>query len=100
MGKKKDTELALEGPRKLAFGSVNDAVTLVFAEEVPSSAMLAKMDLFNVSAISTLKGGVEVRFYDRQKALERLYEYGHAGQNGAAAESLLAALTGADEDAV
>lgn len=101
MRKKTDTALVAEGLRKLAFGDVNDAVRLVFAEEPPSPELLTKMNLFNVSAITRDKGGgVEVRFFDRQKALERLYDYAHAGQNGAAAESLLAALTGADDDAV
>lgn len=101
MRKKSDLQLVMEGLRKLAFGDVNDAVKLVFAEEVPPPDVLAKMNLFNVSAITRDKGGVEVRFFDRQKALERMYDYAHNGQNGAAAESLLAALTkGASSDGV
>lgn len=97
MGKKKtDTELVAEGLRKLAFGDVNDAVRLAFCDEMPSAETLAGMNLFLVSEIKRDKGGgVEVRFFDRLKAIEKLYDYAHAGENGAAAASLLEALTGA-----
>lgn len=96
-----DTRKVLDGLGQLAFGKVNDAVRLVFADETPSAAALSRMNLFNVSSIKRDKGGgVEVQFFDRQKALERLYDYAHAGQNSASAESLLEALTKEDEDAV
>ncbi len=99
--KKNDTELVTEGLRKLAFGDVNDAVRLAFCDEMPSAETLAGMNLFNVSEIKRDKGGgVEVRFFDRLKALEKLYEYANSGQNGAAAASLLEALTGAENHAV
>ena len=95
------TEQVLEGLEQLAFGKVNDAVRLAFCEEVPSVQVLGKMNLFNVSSIKRVKGGgVEVQFFDRQKALERLYDYAHAGQNGETAESLLEALAGANADEV
>lgn len=98
--KQMETNRVLTGLHKLAFGKVNDAVRLVFAEEV-SPEMLSGMNLFNVSEIKRDKGGgVEMRFFDRQKALERLYEYAHAGQNSETAENLLKALTGTDENAV
>ena len=99
LNKKDEKQLVLEGLEKLAFGKVNDAVRLVFAEEVPSAAVLARMNLFNVASISRDKGGVEVKFFDRQRALERLYDYASAGQNGETAESLLRALAGGDDDA-
>lgn len=92
--KKQETERVLTGLHKLAFGKVNDAAKLVFADTAPPPEELARMNLFNVSELKRDKGGgVEVRFFDRQKALERLYDYAHAGENGAAAESLLHALT-------
>ncbi len=97
----KETDKVRKGLEQLAFGKVNDAVRLVFAEEIPSQTVLSRMNLFNVSSIKRVKGGgVEVQFFDRQKALERLYDYAHAGQNGDTAESLLEALTGADDHAV
>lgn len=99
--KKKGAQLVMDGLRELAFGEVNDAVRLAFSDEMPSPEMLAGMRLFNVSEIKRVKGGgVEIKFFDRLKALEKLYEYAHAGDNGAAAASLLEALAGADDDAV
>lgn len=99
--KKKGAQLVMDGLRELAFGEVNDAVRLAFSDEMPSADVLAGMNLFNVASINHDKGGgVEIKFFDRLKALEKLYEYAHAGDNGAAAASLLEALAGADDDAV
>lgn len=99
--KKNDAALVTEGLRRLAFGDINDAVRLAFSDELPSPAELQRMDLFNVSEIKRVKGGgVEIRIFDRLKALERLYDYAHAGENGEMAASLLAALTGADHDGI
>ena len=62
------------GLSRLAFGSVNDAVQLVFDDEI-TEEKIAHADLFNVSEIKRIKGGgVEVKFWDRQKALEKLVE--------------------------
>ncbi len=99
--KKTETELVLNGLKKLAFGKVNDAVRLAFAEEIPPPEILARMQLFNVSSIKRVKGGgVEVQFFDRQKALEKLYDYALSSQSGKVSESLLRALTesGNDDD--
>lgn len=60
------------GFEQLAFGSVTDAVRLLFEEDV-TKAMLDGMDLFNVSEIKRLKGGgMEIKFADRLKALQCL----------------------------
>ena len=97
--KKTNTEKILKELEQLAFGKVNDAVELVFAEEAPSTEMLKKMNLMNISAIKRVKGGgVEVQFFDRQKALERLYEYAREEQSDDAAASVFAALTGAADN--
>lgn len=98
--KKSDTELVIKGLKDLAFGKVNDAVTLVFAEDIPPPEVLAKMNLFHVSSIKRVKGGgVEVQFFDRQKALEKLYAYALASQSSHVSEKLLEAFanpSGAD----
>lgn len=63
---------AAAGLRRLAFGSVNDALRLLFTED---GAGIDGMDLYNVSEIKRPKtGGVEIKFFDRQKALEKLAE--------------------------
>lgn len=62
------------GLSRLAFGSVNEAVALVFDDNVSLQKILSA-DLFNVSEIKKIKGGgVEMKFFDRQKALEKLVE--------------------------
>lgn len=63
------------GLRRIAFGSVADAVRLLFLQEDPELTCLDEMDLFCVSEIKRPKGGgMEIKFCDRLKALERLAE--------------------------
>lgn len=67
------TNAALTGLRRIAFGSVADAVNLAvnFGSDVDTHAL----DLFSVSEIKYTTGkGVEIKFYDRLKALEKLAE--------------------------
>ncbi len=64
------------GYQRLAFGCISDAVRLLFSDEV-SPEEIEKMDLFNVSEIKRKKGGdIEIKFFDRLKALEKLAETG------------------------
>ena len=66
-------EDVIDGYRKLAFGTNRDALRLIFRDEPPSPAMLARADIFNVSSIKRDKSGaVEIKFYDRCDALEHL----------------------------
>ena len=61
------------GYRKLAFGNIADALSLVFCEIPPTHEQLVEMDLFNIAEIKRPKGGgVEIKFFDRLKALEHL----------------------------
>ncbi len=74
-----DTRQSVAGLKRLAFGSVNDAFELVFSEGDISKERLAKMDFFNISEIKKIKGGgVEIKIFDRQKALEKLLEHENA----------------------
>lgn len=72
-----------DGYRRIAFGSVADAVRLILLDEPPEEAELEKMDLTMVSDIKRPKGGgLEVKFFDRLKALDRLCELSNAvGEN-------------------
>ena len=80
------------GLERLAFGRINDAVELVFAEEV-TPAKIRQADLYNVSEIKKIKGGgVEIKFFDRQKALERLEELNEKIQTRGNAQALVQAL--------
>ncbi|MDE5768605.1 MAG: terminase small subunit [Oscillospiraceae bacterium] len=90
--KKSDKDLVIDGLKKLASGKINDAVSLVFAEDIPPPEQLARLQLFNISSVKRVKGGgVEVQFFDRQKALEKLYEYALQDEN--LSDNLLQALT-------
>ena len=63
---------ASDGLRRIAFGSVADAVRLIFlnGEECPDTDSL---DLFMVSEIKRSgNGGIEIKFFDRLKALDML----------------------------
>lgn len=63
---------AAAGYARIAYGSIADAVRLCFAEELPAD--LDGMDLFAVSELKRSKNGVEIKFHDRLKALDRLNE--------------------------
>lgn len=69
------------GYQRLAFGCISDAVRLLFSDEV-SPEEIEKMDLFNIAEIKRKKGGdIEIKFFDRLKALEKLSETSVAGDN-------------------
>lgn len=76
--KEKKTVSSVErGLMRLAFGSVADAMKLMLCEETMSAEEIEKLDLFNVSDIKRPKGGgLEIKFFDRLKALERLEKIG------------------------
>lgn len=80
--KKTVSSLAVTGYKKLAFGSIGDAVSLLYMEN-PDVEKLKNMDLYCVSEIRRPKeGAMEIKFFDRLKALEKL-EAGSLGDNGA-----------------
>lgn len=72
--KKKFSADVKAGYMRLAFGCVSDAVSLLFMDETDiTEGKIEKLDLFNVSEIKKLKGGgLEIKFFDRLKALEKL----------------------------
>ncbi len=95
-----DSGNVVSGLKRLAFGSCTDAVYLVFADELPPAHVISGLDLFNVSEIKRVKGGgVEVKLFDRQKALEKLFEFENTCSDRGNAESLIAALIKKPEEA-
>lgn len=63
---------ACSGYERLAFGSIADAVSLMFCEN-PTHSELERLDLFNVAEIKRPKeGAMEIKFFDRLRALEKL----------------------------
>ena len=62
-----------QGLLEIALGSVSDAISLLFMTEEEIIERLPKLKLINVSEIKRPKGGgMEIKFFDRIKALERL----------------------------
>lgn len=88
---------AEQGLRRLAFGRINDAAALAFAENV-TPEMLEQADLFGVQEIKIGKGTIEIKFADRIKALELLAEKESEEGSSDAARSLLGAIYGREED--
>lgn len=87
-------EDALRRLAQLAFGQVNDGVRLAFAGKTAETQAL---DLSAVSEIRvTEKGGVEVKFVDRVRALETLCTLLESS-GGQGAEELYRALTAGQE---
>ena len=67
------TDEVISGYRQLAFGSVADAVKLIYSDENPDRYEIENLDLFNISEIKRPKsGGIEIKFFDRMKAIEHL----------------------------
>lgn len=79
-----------EGYYRLAFGCVCDSIKLLFADDIIPE-QLEQMDLFNISEIKRKKGGdIEIKFFDRLKALERLCEL--CGETDGESHSLFSAI--------
>lgn len=79
--KKLIAKAAQGGYYRLAFGSIADAVSLLYMQQ-PDLAQLQKMDLFLVSEIRRPKdGAMEIKFFDRVKALEKLAQGGSDTQD-------------------
>jgi len=76
--KKNLKEEIKEGLRQLAFGDVKDCIYLLLSSEEDILANLSGLKLMNISEIKRPKGGgMEIKFFDRIKALEKLDETEH-----------------------
>ena len=75
MAVKNAKEKVERGLMKLAFGDISDAVSLLYLSDKEALERLPKLKLFNVSEIKRPKGGgMEIKFFDRIKACEKLAE--------------------------
>ena len=93
------TALAINGLRRIAFGSVCDAVRIALCEDIPSSRELKEMDLFLISEIRRPKeGSCEIKLHDRMKAMELLIAHGERHRSGIAAGFLEALSQNLPED--
>lgn len=100
------TQEVISGYRQLAFGSVADALKLIYRDDCPEKSELEGLELFNISEIKKPKGGgLEIKFFDRMKALEHLESLsgGESKENSAlpfylALEKSAAALRGDENE--
>lgn len=68
------TDEVIKGFKRLAFGSAADCIKLIYKTEI-TDLELENMDLFSVSEIKKPKdGSLEIKFFDRLKALQLLSE--------------------------
>lgn len=90
-----------QGLRRIAFGSVADAVKLMLRSDELTDRQLKKLDLYNVSGVKRSSGGItEIKFFDRIKALECLSRStgGHSLQTDFIEALRLSAGTSGDDE--
>jgi hypothetical protein len=64
---------AVAGLRRLAFSAYNDSISLLFSSEEELSEKLSTLDLYPICEIKKPKENMlEIKFFDRVKALEKL----------------------------
>ncbi len=78
---KNDWSNIASGFYRLAFGCVSDAIRLMFSDNIDPETVDG-LDLFNIAEIKRKKGGdIEIKFFDRLKALEKLQNINNATDN-------------------
>lgn len=82
---------AICGLYRLAYGGVSDALTLVYKDNLSEKEMRA-LDLTNVSEIKRTDKGIEVKFCDRIKAIDKLQEVLGSGTEQKTGSGLLDAI--------
>jgi len=89
-----DAEKAVAaGLYRLAFGGGNDAAELLYLSADEVSEVLPKLDLFRVSELKKTKSdAVELKFYDRFRAMELLLELAARSDHRDSMKELLKAL--------
>lgn len=82
------------GLERIAFSRCNDAVTLAFLPpDAISQGRIRKMDLSCIASIKRDKdGGVDIKLFDRLRALETLMQLDENDTLGGSAQELLSAL--------
>lgn len=70
------------GYEKLAFGSITDSVKLMYSKKIDINE-IKDLDLFNVSELKLKDGALEIKFFDRLRALEKLQQLDFSDQSQA-----------------
>ena len=81
------------GLERLAFGEINDIMEVVLSDEPIGLHKLFKMNFFQISEVKKVKGGgLEVKLFDRQRAMEKLLEIADLENNLTDAQGFFDAL--------
>lgn len=84
------------GWSRLALGGIGDAVRLLYHNEDEPPQELDEMELMNVAEIKRPRGGgMEIKFFDRVKALEKLQDFSGAQERDGGASFYAALENGA-----
>lgn len=83
---------AVDGLKRIAFGSVADAVKLILE---PEKVDCEKLDLFMVSELKCTDKCIEIKFYDRIKALTALLEVSEVSDTDSTSQFVDAIFKGA-----
>lgn len=82
--KKSKSDIMKQQLCDLAYGKITDAVSLLFLSDEEILERLPKMKLINVSEIKRPKGGgMEIKFFDRIKAFDKLCSLEEGGSSEA-----------------
>ena len=85
--------LAAIGYQRLAFGNTSDAVSLIYSQN-PAEEDFGSKDFFMISEIKMPKdGSLEIKFFDRLKALEKLQSV----ESDSSVKNLFDAIGGANK---
>lgn len=88
-----DEEAVKKGLSRLAFGEINDIMEVVLSDEPIGLHKLFNMNFFSVSEVKKVKGGgLEIKLFDRQKAMEKLLEIEEKSRSRCDAEEFFDAL--------
>lgn len=82
---------ASAGLKKLAMGDISDAVRLLY-EDNPDTETLRDMDFFMISEIRRKENAVEIKFYDRIKALAQLCDNSVTEGGGSIYDAIMASV--------
>lgn len=83
-----------KGLSRLAFGEINDIMEVVLSDEPIGLHRLFRMNFFQISEVRKVKGGgLEVKLFDRQKAMEKLLELDEKNKSRADADEFFQALS-------
>lgn len=86
-------QCVIAGLKRIAFSSSSDSVKLLFCSKDDALSQLENLDLFHVAEIKIPReNAMEIKFFDRFKALEKLAQMANDSDNQAGKSNFFNAL--------